>query len=169
MLNQPPLEKHNSTPILASPEIRIVETSDASEDSEGATIDITSNECKELEQSSVKSSIVISGTESSSRCTSWKKMDSNSLRILIAQGIRNGVHTSEVPLEHDDEIPPPPDMLEAIAVVNDDSDELYRIHWIYAVDTGGQAAFLDIAPVLLRYNSVNIITHKLTEKTERLS
>ena len=37
------------------------------------------------------------------------------------------------------------------------------LHLIYAVDTGGQAAFLDIAPALLRYNSVNIVTHKLDE------
>ena len=44
------------------------------------------------------------------------------------------------------------------------SEELYQSHWIYGVDTGGQAAFLDIAPILLRYHSVNIITHKLDEK-----
>ena len=43
------------------------------------------------------------------------------------------------------------------------SEELYQSHWIYTIDTGGQAAFLDIAPALLRCNSVNIVTHKLTE------
>ena len=37
------------------------------------------------------------------------------------------------------------------------------IHRVYAVDTGGQAAFLDIIPALLRYNSVSIVTHKLDE------
>ena len=37
------------------------------------------------------------------------------------------------------------------------------VHFIYAVDTGGQAAFLDIVPALLRYNSVSIVTHKLNE------
>ena len=36
-------------------------------------------------------------------------------------------------------------------------------HFIYAIDTGGQAAFLDIVPALLRYNSVSIVTHKLNE------
>ena len=46
------------------------------------------------------------------------------------------------------------------------SEELYRSHWIYSVDTGGQAAFIDIAPALLRYHSVNILTHKLTERLE---
>ena len=44
-----------------------------------------------------------------------------------------------------------------------ESKELYKAHWIYGIDTGGQAAFIDIAPVLLRYNSVNIFTHKLDE------
>ena len=44
------------------------------------------------------------------------------------------------------------------------SKELYQSHWIYGVDTGGQAAFIDIAPCLLRYHSVNILTHKLTER-----
>ena len=37
------------------------------------------------------------------------------------------------------------------------------LHLVYAVDTGGQAAFLDIAPALLRYNSVSIVTYKLDE------
>ena len=40
------------------------------------------------------------------------------------------------------------------------------LHLVYAVDTGGQAAFLDIAPALLRYNSVNIVTHKLNENLD---
>ena len=46
------------------------------------------------------------------------------------------------------------------------SEELYQSHWIYGVDTGGQDAFIDIAPALLRYHSVNILTHKLTERLE---
>lgn len=41
-------------------------------------------------------------------------------------------------------------------------EEPYKAHWIYAVDTGGQTAF--IAPALLQYHSVNILTHKLSEK-----
>ena len=46
------------------------------------------------------------------------------------------------------------------------SEELYKTHWIYGIDTGGQYAFLDIAPALLRYHSVNILTHKLTERLD---
>ena len=30
-----------------------------------------------------------------------------------------------------------------------ESKELYQSHWIYGVDTGGQAAFIDIVPLLL--------------------
>ena len=47
-----------------------------------------------------------------------------------------------------------------------ESKELYKAHWIYGIDTGGQAAFIDIAPALLRYNSVNIFTHKLDERLD---
>ena len=46
------------------------------------------------------------------------------------------------------------------------SAELYNTHWIYAIDSGGQAAFLDIAPALLHYNPVNILTLKLNEKLQ---
>ena len=45
----------------------------------------------------------------------------------------------------------------------DSLPSLGEVHWIYGVDSGGQAAFLDIAPALLRYNSVNILLHKLKE------
>ena len=47
-----------------------------------------------------------------------------------------------------------------------ESKELYKAHWIYGIDTGGQAAFIDIAPALLQYNSVNIFTHKLVEQLD---
>ena len=47
-----------------------------------------------------------------------------------------------------------------------ESPQLFKSHWIYAVDSGGQSAFIDIAPALLRYTSVNILTHKLNEKLE---
>ena len=46
----------------------------------------------------------------------------------------------------------------------EESPELYQSHWVYVVDSGGQAAFIDIAPALLRYNPVSILTLKLNEK-----
>ena len=47
-----------------------------------------------------------------------------------------------------------------------ESPELFNTHWIYCVDSGGQAAFMDIAPAILRYSPVNILTQKLNEKLE---
>ena len=58
------------------------------------------------------------------------------------------------------------DILEMLPDV-EGSTELFESHWIYAVDSGGQAAFLDISPALLRYNSVNILTHKLNEELDK--
>lgn len=46
------------------------------------------------------------------------------------------------------------------------STTLAEVHWIYGVDSGGQAAFLDIAPALLRHNSLNILVHKLNESLD---
>ena len=37
---------------------------------------------------------------------------------------------------------------------------LYESHWIYCVDLGGQAVFLDIAPALLHYSLVDIKLNK---------
>ena len=46
------------------------------------------------------------------------------------------------------------------------SDELYNAHMMYGLDSGGQAAFLDIAPALLPYNSLNMIVLRLDEKLD---
>ena len=46
------------------------------------------------------------------------------------------------------------------------SDELYNAHMMYGLDSGGQAAFIDIAPALLRYNSLNMIVLRLDEKLD---
>ena len=42
-------------------------------------------------------------------------------------------------------------------------------HWIHLLDTGGQANFIDIAPALFRFNSVNIILHKLDEELDDIA
>ena len=46
------------------------------------------------------------------------------------------------------------------------SEKLCQSHWIYGVETGDQATFIDIAPALLQYNLVNILTQKLTERLD---
>lgn len=45
----------------------------------------------------------------------------------------------------------------------DKSNAICTKHWIYVIDSEGQASFLNIAPALQRYNSVNILIHKLGE------
>ena len=40
-----------------------------------------------------------------------------------------------------------------------ESPELFNSRWIYCVDSGGQAAFLDIALAILRYSHL-IFLHK---------
>ena len=65
--------------------------------------------------------------------------------------------------------PPPPVSVKEITEIMPtvkESPELFNSHWIYCVDSGGQAAFLDIAPAILRYSPVNILTQKLNEKLE---
>ena len=42
--------------------------------------------------------------------------------------------------------------------------ELDQTHWINLLDTGGQASLLDMAPALMRYNSVNIFLHNLVQR-----
>ena len=64
-------------------------------------------------------------------------------------------------------VPPDPssleeELLQLISEV-EESDKLYEVHWMYGVDSGGQAAFLDIAPALLRYNSLNMVILRLDE------
>ena len=56
-------------------------------------------------------------------------------------------------------------VLELLAVVKQ-AVELHQTHFIHLLDTGGQASFIDIAPALLRFNSVNIFVHKLNERLE---
>ena len=46
------------------------------------------------------------------------------------------------------------------------SDELYKTHMMYGVDLGGQAAFLDVAPALLCYHSLNMVLFRLDEKLD---
>ena len=167
--NEPPPEHHDSTSVVATHEARKVEI--------------------------IPSTI---GDDSM-----WTKIDHNSLKEIIAQGVKNGIrhhelHVHEVkehgpsedtpvdqPLEEStdqQEETSDSDDSESSTIARHDpivtqeivallphvekSKELYKCHWIYGVDTGGQAAFIDIAPALLRYQSVNILTHKLNERLD---
>lgn len=68
-----------------------------------------------------------------------------------------------------DKVPSIDDVITPILYPNEDDtdfEEVSNYHFIYAIDTGGQAAFYDIAPAIIRYDSVNLITHKLNEGLE---
>ena len=173
LYNEPSPEHHDSTSVVATHEARKVEI-------------IPSNKGED---------------------SMWTKIDHNSLKKIIAQGVKDGIrhhdlHVEEVkerrplegipvdqPLEESGDHPTDQqeetsdsDDSESSTTTGHDpfitqeivdllphvekSEELYRSHWIYGVDTGGQAAFIDIAPALLRYHSVNILTHKLTERLD---
>ena len=43
------------------------------------------------------------------------------------------------------------------------SNRLQTVHWVYTIDSGGQAAFQDILPALIRGHSLTIHTLKLNE------
>ena len=108
----------------------------------------------------------------------WKEIEPKDLRVMIAEAIKQEIRRRKSD-DNDSTI----DDSEATTMVEEESEaidqeildllpfaseslKLYESHWIYAIDTGGQAAFLDIAPALLHYHSVNILTHKLTDRLE---
>ena len=173
LYNEPPPEHHDSTSVVATHEARKVEI--------------------------IPSTI---GDDSV-----WTKIDHNSLKQMIAQGVKDSIRHHELRVEEVKQHGPSEDTLvdqpleesgdhptdqqeetsdsddsESSTTTGHDpiitqeivdllphvekSEELYQSHWIYGVDTGGQAVFIDIAPTLLRYHSVNILTHKLTERLD---
>ena len=173
LYNEPPPEHHNSTSVIATHEARKVE--------------------------------IVSSTIGDDLM--WTKIDHNSLKEMIAQGVKDGIRHYEIHVDEVEDHEPsertpvdkpleesgdhPTDQQEETSDSNDSessttvrhvpivtqeiidllplvekSKKLFQSHWIYGVDTGGQAAFIDIAPALLRYHSVNILTHKLTERLD---
>ena len=81
----------------------------------------------------------------------WRKVETQEVRPCLSDEDQLAKDLSKVSLSQEETDHPKDKILHFI------------LHFVYAVDTGGQAAFLDIAPALLRYNSVSIVTHKLDE------
>ena len=123
----------------------------------------------------------------------WTKVEPDKLKAIIAGNIKNNMETPELGSQQSIEQPVTTESHQPVQDIDTNksdqttttedvtmsnvsqeiidllprvrnSKELYKAHWIYGVDTGGQAAFLDVAPILLRYHSVNILTHKLDEQ-----
>ena len=177
LLDKPPPENHDSTPVTTAPEIRKVETT----------------------------SLITRSRSTSSSTHFWGKVDRSYFKDMLAKTVKSGLQStlSESVTLHNDEsesssdddgsqdssssmdktqsnedtsVPslkslPQPVSAVAYEIVKvlpivDDSPELNNTHWIHCIDSGGQAAFLDIAPALLRYNPVNILTQKLNEKLD---
>ena len=177
LLDKPPPENHDSTPVTTAPEIRKVETT----------------------------SVIAGSRPTSSSTHFWGKVDRSYFKDMLAKTVKSGLQStsSESTTLHNDEsesssdddgsqdssssmdktqsnedtsVPSPKslpqpvskvanEIVKALPIV-DESPELNNTHWIHCIDSGGQAAFLDIAPALLRYNPVNMLTQKLNEKLD---
>ena len=175
LLDKPPPENHDSTPVTTCPEIRKVETT----------------------------SVITEYKPTSSNTHLWAKVERSSFKDMLAKTVKSGLqsNSSESITLHNDEsesssdddgsqdssssmdktqsnedtsvpslkslpVSKVADEIVKVLPTVDKSPELNNTHWIHCIDSGGQAAFLDIAPSLLRYNPVNILTQKLNEKLD---
>ena len=177
LLDKPPPENHDSTPVTTAPEIRKVETT----------------------------SVITGSRPTSSNTHFWGKVNRSYFKDMLAKTVKSGLqstscesitlHNDESESSSDDDgsqdssssmdkiqsnedtsVPSLKSLPQSVsAVANeivkvlpivDESPELNNTHWIHCIDSGGQAAFLDIAPSLLRYNPVSILTQKLNEKLD---
>ena len=177
LLDKPPPENHDSTPVTTAPEIRKVETT----------------------------SVITGSRLTSSNTHFWGKVDRSYFKDMLAKTVKSGLlstssksitlHNDESESSSDDDgsqdssssmdktqsnedtsvpslksLPQPVsavanEIVKVLPIV-DESPELNNTHWIHCIDSGGQAAFLDISPALLRYNPVSILTQKLNEKLD---
>ena len=171
LINLPPPIHHHSTSVATAPEVRRVETTSLIAGNELTDCSSTSQFWEEINTLNMKRMIAKSikvGVPSSPVDSTTQHEDSNS-------SSDDDGSQEETPPDLDEAIsvsPPPPPVSESVKEIAEimptvkESPELFNSHWIYCVDSGGQAAFLDIAPAILRYSPVNILTQKLNEKLE---
>ena len=176
LYNEDPPDCHNSTPVIAAKEARIISAT-VGDNSKWNKVDHES--LKEIITQGVKHSIRPHKPEVVEKPGS---SENNPINQPLEESVDHPTDQQEETSDSDNSessttaghdqtvdqnsLPEPTiiqEIIDLLACV-EKSEELYRSHWIYGVDTGGQAAFIDIAPTLLRYHSVNILTHKLTEK-----
>ena len=166
LLGEPPPEVHNSTPVTTAPIVRMVETTGLMSRREE-----TGQSWEKVDDQSLKTMIAQTLKERNLRgpiheeeeeeYDEQEKEDDTFLSSDVA-GMLQSVSTSS---SFPNTSPAQNEIVELLPIVQE-STELLQMHWIYATDSGGQAAFLDIAPALLRYNPVNILTLKLNEKLQ---
>ena len=174
LLNLPPLTLHHSTSVATAPEVRRVETASLIVGSESTDSSFTSQFWEEINTPYVKRMIAKAikiGILSSPVDSTTQHEDSNSSSDDDDSQEDTPPDLDEVNSVSPSKPTPPPvaqtvnEIAEIMPTVKE-SPELFNSHWIYCVDSGGQAAFLDIAPAILRYSPVNILTQKLNEKLE---
>ena len=171
LLNLPPPTLHHSTFVATAPEVRRIEMMAGSESTKSS---FTSQFWEEIITPYVKRMIANAikiGVPSSPVDSTTQHEDSNSSSNDYSSQEETSPDLNEVTLVSFSKPTPPPvaqtvnEIAEIMPTV-EGSPELFNSHWIYCVDSGGQAAFLDIAPAILRYSPVNILTQKLNEKLE---
>ena len=176
LLNLPPPTQHHSTSVATAPEVRRVETASlvACAGSESTDSSSTSQFWEEVNTPYVKHMIAKAiklGVPSSPVDSTTQHEDSNSSSDDDGSQEETPPDLNEVTSVTPSKPTSPPvsqtanEIAEIMPAVKE-SPELFHSHWIYCVDSGGQAAFLDIAPAILRYSPVNILTQKLNEKLE---
>ena len=163
---EPPPNKHHSTPAAVVPEVRAVSTSVMECTTTWKKVD--RNSLKEIicnavivegKKIQIKDDQTIDEHETSTDKNQEQNLETASSKENTSQ-LTSGLESSPSPVSNTAE-----EVLDMLFTLQM-PDTFPEVHWIYAVDSGGQAAFLDIAPALLRYHSVNILTHKLSEKLE---
>ena len=174
LLNLPPPTLHHSTSVATAPEVRRLETASLIAGSESTDSSFTSQFWEEINTPYVKRMIAKAikiGVPSSPVDSTTQHEDSNSSSDDDGSQEETSPDLNEVTSVSPSKPTPPPvaqtvnEIAEIMPTVKE-SPELFNSHWIYCVDSGGQAAFLDIAPAILRYSPVNILTQKLNEKLE---
>ena len=174
LLNLPPPTLHHSTSVATAPEVRRIETASLMAGSESTDSSFTSQFWEEINTLYVKRMIAKAikiGVPSSPVDSTTQHEDSNSSSDDDGSQEETPPDLNEVTSVSPSKPTPPPvaqtvnEIAEIMPTVKE-SPELFNSHWIYCVDSGGQAAFLDIAPAILRYSPVNILTQKLNEKLE---
>ena len=177
LLDKPPPENHNSTPVTTAPEIRKVETTSVITGSRPTSSnthfwgkvdrsyfkDMLAKTVKSMLQSTSSESITLHNDESESSSDDNGSQDPSSSMDKTQSSEVTSVSSLTSPSQPVSKVAN--EIVKVLPTVGE-SLELNNTHWIHCIDSGGQAPFLDIAPSLLRYNPVNIVTQKLNEKLD---
>ena len=188
LLRKKPVIEHDSTTVVKSPAVCLVsKVGDNNDEDEGTSSSDESQESGDTTVTEFGRHIIIAD----GNCY-WVSADAEEVKIKFIQALKHGVRSriSEAELPEDrlhikksiESVKPSEitslstpmakpqhstydEFLELLSKV-EKSDELYNAHMMYGLDSGGQAAFLDIAPALLRFNSLNMIVLRLDEKLD---